>query len=78
MSACKMTVQPRLCFTCSYLTMFANESRLGLVRIEKACSNIKEKCCMKKRPSRGTVENKKSSNKSLKHQNDMLRRRFLI
>ena len=72
-SACKMTVQPRLCFTCSYLTLFADESRFGLVRIEKACSTIKEKCCMKTRLSRGIVENEKFPNKAVKHQTDMLR-----
>ena len=77
-SACKMTVQPRLCLTCSYLTVFTDESPMSLVRIEKACSNIKDKCCMKKRPSRGKVGRQTTSDKSIVRHNDMLRRRFLI
>ena len=80
-SACKMTVQPRLCFTCLYLTVFTDGSPLSLVRIEKACSNIKDKCCMKKRPRIRRVQEygrQTTSDKSVIQQNDMLRRRFLI
>ena len=77
-SACKMTVHPRLCFTCLYLTVYTDGSPLSLVRIEKACSNIKDKCCMKKRPRIRRVGTQTTSDKSVAQQNDMLRRRFLI
>ena len=90
MSACKMTVQPRLCFTCSYLTLFGDGSPLNLVSIKRACQGIEEKCCMKKRSfevlqspksgpwSRETVGSQISSNSSATEKNDMLSRRFLI
>ena len=72
-SACKMTVRPRLCFACSYLTMFSDDSPLGHIRVKQACNNIKDKCCMKKRnPNREKVDRRSV------RKNDMLRRKFLI
>ena len=68
-----MTVQPRLCFTCLYLTVYTDGSPLSLVRIEKACSNIKDKCCMKKRPRIRRVQEygrQTTSDKSVIQQND--------
>ena len=69
-----MTVKPRLCFACSYLTMFAGDNPF---RVQKACHNIKDKCCMNKRPNREKVDRRAIVQK-LERKNDMLSRRFLI
>ncbi len=89
-STCEMSVRPRLCFTCSYLTMFDDKSQLGNIRVKNACNNIKEKCCIKTRPSASLknekVDRRTSTNppptnnkpdKSLRKQ-IMLARKFLI